>query len=101
MRRPFRQPPRETVDQAAYRVFGETTDAVEILHRRYGNPSPEVRARIAAEDKAEMEEFLKQPGVCRRCGGSFPDGCSCPDDSHWNKRSPGGECSQWPWVVKA
>lgn len=30
----------------------------------------------------------RQIGFCRRCGGTFPTCCSCPDDSHWNKTLP-------------
>jgi hypothetical protein len=29
-------------------------------------------------------DFLtNRPGICRRCGGTWPDCCICGDDSHW------------------
>lgn len=43
-----------------------TTDATEILHKRYGKPSDEVRAELAAEDASEP--------VCEVCG----DGARLP-----------------------
>jgi hypothetical protein len=33
-------------------------------------------------------DLRDQFGVCRRCGGTFPTCCSCPDDSHWNRTVP-------------
>ena len=63
----------------------KTTDAVTILHRRYGVPSVEVRAEAAADDAEELRRHLASPGVCGRCGGTWPTCCSCPDVSHWNR----------------